>query len=97
MSRTTRTKAKILGRLTIGPVRASDLKRLTGLNLASVRSAISRLRDEQFTITASDPGDPRYELLSGPGSLGPSYVCPRCSAHIKIGATAIHAPGCALQ
>ena len=94
MARETETKRIIVSRLTQGPARRSDLSRLTGVRPRSIASVISRLRDEQFKIVATGQGDPLYEMLGGPGSLGPSFVCPKCMETIRIGHPSDHQIGC---
>lgn len=88
------TKSLVLSRLTQSPAMMSDLRRITGASRGAIRTAISRLRDEQFDIISRGSGDPKYELLSGPASLSSSFVCPKCTFTIRLGQPADHALSC---
>jgi biotin operon repressor len=93
--RKTDSKAIVLELLTIGPCTKEDLRKATGLSITSIRPILSRLRDEGFDIVNRIKGERSvYELLSGPGSLGPSFVCPACRETIRLGHVTDHQDSC---
>lgn len=62
-------KLKLLAILRTRAARCTELREALGIKKNSVRSIISRLRDEGYSIlceTTETAGDPRYRLLAEP-------------------------------
>lgn len=80
------TKGIIRSHLEAAPCDLAELSRLANVSKSAVRSAISRLRDEGYSIQSEGSvygsGNPKYTLIAGPTIIEP-FTCRGCGRLIR--------------